>query len=104
MSRQENSFRDSETGVVRGETIRQSEATSDFPQVRKQRPADGRGEIGRAARTTSSWLHAYRPFDHLGVPVPPFLQALVKIHETLAELRVLRVAAVDVDENLLHFG
>src|SRR5262245_42930445 len=102
MSGKENPFGDSETGIVRRERVRHSETTPDLPQVREQWLADRRRQIRSTARSTGSRLHAYRAFHHLYVPVAPFLQAFVEIHEAFTQLRVLRVAPVDVDENPLH--
>ena len=75
-----------------------------LPQVRKQRSSQCAREVGNAARTPSPALYPNGSLYHLDVPVPPLLQTFVEIHEPLAELRVLRIAAIDVDENLLNLG
>jgi len=49
MSREKDSFGDSEARIVRSERIRHSETTSNLPQVWKQRRADGRRQVRRAA-------------------------------------------------------
>src|SRR5437773_7940879 len=43
-----------------------------------------------------------RPLDHLDVTIAPLLNALVQIDEALAQLHVLGVATIQVDEDLLH--
>ena len=75
-----------------------------LPQVRKQRSSQRAREVGNTARTPGAALHSNGSLHHFDVAVPPLLQTLVEIHEPLAEFRVLRIAAVDVDENLLNLG
>src|SRR6266545_1303259 len=75
-----------------------------LPQVRKQRSSQRAREVGNAARSACPPFHADCAFDHLHMAITPLLQTLVEIHEPLAQLRVLRIAAIDVDENLLNRG
>ena len=77
---------------------------SNIPEIRKQWFAHRRGEIRSSARASRPDLHSDRALDHLDVAVAPLLQPFVEIHQPLAQLRILWIAAIDVDEKLLHLG
>ena len=74
---------------------------TNFPQVRKEVPPDGIPQVLGAAASTRAHLSADSPFNHLHVPIPPLLDAVVEVDEPLAELGILRVAAVHLDEDVL---
>jgi hypothetical protein len=54
--------------------------------------------------TRPSRFHPDGPLHHLDVPVAPLLDALVEVHQPLAELGVLRIPAIDVDQDRLQLG
>src|SRR5258705_4127066 len=134
MAREENSGGDSEVGVVNGQFVGHgfrlpttgfrlrawkaarvsrgaqlladagSEIPSNFPEIGKQGPADGRCEVSGASRTSRPALYADRPLDHLHVAIAPLLQPLVEIDQALTEFRVLRIRAIDLDQERLNLG
>src|SRR5438874_13783633 len=77
---------------------------SNRPQIGKERAADGFSQVRGAGGSTGALPRADRALDHLHVPVAPLLDPLVEIDDALAEFRVLRVASVDLDEQLLDLG
>src|SRR5215208_4926936 len=106
MPRQENAVGNGKTGIMRGQTSGHRlplQPTSDFPEIGKERLANRGRQVRGAARRSRTWLHPDRTFHHLYVTIAPFLHTLVEIDETFAQLGVLRVAAINVDEYLLHF-
>ena len=78
------------------------EMRTDFPEVRKQRRANRRAEIGGTGRSAGSRLDADRALDHLHVSIAPLLNALVQIDEPLANLGVLRIVAIHLNQHLLQ--
>src|SRR3712207_8115367 len=56
-------------------------------QQREDRPEERRPQVLRARRAARADLVADRALDHLHVAVAPLLQALVEVHERLAEDR-----------------
>ena len=71
----------------------------DLPQIRECRPRERRLQILRARGSAGARLSADRALDHLDVPISPLLHAFIEIHEPLAELAVLRIGAVDLDQD-----
>ena len=99
MAGQQQAFGHAEARVVPRERVHS--LRPDVPQVRKEVLAEGGSEITGAGRSAGARLRADRPLHHLHVAISPFLDAFVEIDEALAELRVLGVVPVDVDEHLL---
>src|SRR4029077_17101344 len=62
---------------------------------------DRLAQICGARRSAGSTLAADGPLDHFHVAIPPFLDAFIQVDEALAQLRVLRIATVHVDEKVL---
>ena len=59
-------------------------------------------QVGDAGRPAGAGLGADRPLDHLHVPVPPLLEALVQVDEALGHLGRLAVVAVHLDQRPLE--
>src|SRR5437762_9311204 len=74
------------------------------PEVGKERASNRLSQVCGAGRSAGAALCSDRPLDHLHVAVAPLLDALVEIDEALAELRVLGIAAIHLDENPLDLG
>src|SRR5436190_9123723 len=113
MSGQQQAFADAEPGIMLRQIVRRHDSlrrppreclqlTAYCPEIRKDRPADGLPQVGRSRRAAGSESGADRPLHHPDVAVSPLLQPFVKIDEPLAQLRVLRVTAIQLDEALLH--
>src|SRR5690606_32780776 len=78
---------------------------ADLPQVGEGGGEQGAAQVVGARRPARPDLRADRPLDHLQVPVPPFLDALVQVDERLADLGCgPGLVGVDVEERLLHAG
>src|SRR5262245_5696600 len=75
-----------------------------LPQIGKQVASDRAPQVLSAARSAGPRLGPDRPLDHPDMAVPPFGEALVQIHEALADLGGFRVAAVHVEQNVLNRG
>src|SRR5206468_6541880 len=80
------------------------EERPDLPRIRKDRLRERTPQIRSASRSARAALRADVAFHHLYVPVTPFLHALIEIDESLAQLSVLRIVSIDVDQNSLHLG
>src|SRR5690606_13070694 len=79
-----------------------SQPRPDLPEVREERLVQGRPEVSRTLRAARARPRADRPLDHLHVSVAPLLDPLVEVDEVLAELSVLGISAIDLDQDLLH--
>src|SRR5436309_626475 len=82
-------------------TMRLSQLRPDLPQIRKERTAERGPKILDTGRASGAGFRSNRPLDHLYVSVAPFLDALVQVHEPLAQLGVLRIAPIDVHQQPL---
>src|SRR3954452_23664635 len=71
------------------------------PQIGKQRPSDRLAQVGGACGSAGAVPRTDRALDHLHVTIAPLLDPFVQVDEALAQLRVLCVTAVEVDEDLL---
>lgn len=80
---------------------RLSQAGADRPQVGKRRAEQGGAQVGRTGGAAGSGLGPDDPLDHLRVPVPPLLNALVDVDQRLAELGRGARHGVDVQQHLL---
>src|SRR6185369_9697638 len=83
-------------GPVRSGTT--SQLRPNRPQVREERPSEGFAEVCGAAGASRSRSRTNRPLDHLHVPIPPLLNALIEIHEPLTQFGVLRVVPINGDQ------
>src|SRR5436309_13345385 len=78
-----------------------SKLRSDLPEVRKHRPPNGFLQIRHPRRAAGPAFGADCPFHHLHMAIAPLLDAFVEVHEPLAQLRILRIATLERDEELL---
>src|SRR5262245_70394 len=78
-----------------------SQLRSDFPEIRKKRPSNRFTQIGSARRSAGAALRANCALDHLHVTVAPLLHPLVEVDEPFAQLGVLAVLSIELDQNPL---
>ena len=109
MSRQQQAFGHAEARVVRARAFRDhadtlSQPSANLPQIGKQIVPQRGLEVGGAARPARARPAADGPLHHPDVVIAPLRETLVEIHEPLADLGVLHVATVDVEEDLLNLG
>src|SRR6266481_7395412 len=84
-----------------GCSVSSSEAAANGPQVGERGLEERSAQILGAGGAAGAGLVTDGPLDHLHVPVPPLLKALVEINQALRDLGSLTVIAVDGHEDLL---
>src|SRR5258706_8448493 len=88
-------------GTLPGCSVSSSEAAANGPQVGERGLEERSAQILSARGAAGARLVADGPLDHLHVPVPPLLKALVEVNQALRDLGGFSVFTVDGHEDLL---